>query len=727
MKALAICCCILFILPVVLAEMDYSSLNEEQFAQALQQDPAAAFSADSARAWTALETNPTLMNNPKILNEAFAQDMYRAGEVVNTYPELLDDTNVVAKFEEAAQVDIEFLNRNREATTAWLQRKYRITRDNRASFHAYNGRALTTAGSAGTTFTMSDFPNARINEDGSLTYHEATFKGNTGLSVNPGNHRVEMRGGEATTLGDAHIEATGALVYVRDCPAGPNMQQCVGAADGFEYRQAGGRPIISYRGAFTLSRENNDIRVSSRPGDQEGFTYNNQIRVIGTIIHPPQAGLDEFIIDGNTELRMFHQNERGITHEDAVMQVESSSQVYVTRSGERGEATFCRQEFSCVVDASATLDPIYRTRLAFLGMTHDDRITVTTPAYYDHVEVINSQSGLVTIQSVDQNNNNNILGTLRVGPRDEIAAQGTQLERINFGRVDVLYPENPACTGENCRQILHHWSSNGHQRAPEYFLTAHTEYLGRQRGEQNALLRCTVGVDCEESLARNFGKVIGVPPGRIATTTIIVAGDYTSTARSLEPWCQGHGGCYIINSRDVSPTTNSQNLVVTGHHLPDYLPDKNNVWREVSDVNQQSIDWLYFNPVAAGSPFDHIPTGESVESVTFSACNSALRDDTHGLDTLRTTYPHLQQVQGWTGSARSEENIDNPRLSLSEIHNLEPYTNVYPGQTEPHGQRAWYFRQDGRWVWTNDGVTCSSVGIGGGEPRNCLPITVAQR
>ncbi|MBI2145888.1 hypothetical protein HYU22_00935 [Candidatus Woesearchaeota archaeon] len=686
---------IVSLLAVIAVAEDYSALNDEQFVNALQQDPATVFATDPARAWEALENNPFLLTNPSILEEAFAlPNREQAMAFLDGHTDLLSDPNVIIEFEAAVQDDIALLNQNQQAAKTWLERKYHIQMENGATFSRYNVISLTTQGESATTFLINDFPGAIIHQDGSITYQQNTFKGADLLAVNRDNGYVQILGGEARITSTAHLEAANSVVYVGER----------------------GR-LTSYRGSFILSHENGVVRASSREG-QERFIYNSNMQVRGTIIHPPNTLPGEFIIEGSAVLnRVKPTGERNgqleFSQPQNTLRIESTSQVYFSQQGERGEATFCRTGFTCIIDASATLDVQQRTRFAIIGMTNNDRITLTTPAYYEHVEVINAHSGQATINSVSPTNIP--LGSITVGPRDDIRAHGNSLEHINFGRIDVVYPENPSCTGESCRQTLHHWSSATQQNVAGYFLAARREDLGRDA--PNAMVRCTLGVDCEERIARNFGKVIG-PPGRIPATTIIIGGDTSAVARSLEPWCQSNG-CYIINSRDALPTTTSTNLVVTGHHFGDH----DYVWRE--SVNRQGqahmpVDFLYVGAVAdgSGSPFDHLPIGENVESITFSSCNSAKENEFTLLDAARQTYPELKQLQGWSGTAPPGDAIQQPRISIENVQNHQAGTI---------SGRTWYFRDGERWLWTRNGKTCTIVTGGSGNIECPGSTTLAQR
>ncbi len=698
----------------VRAQTESPPADANEFEWQLYDDPVGTFASDppagAARAWDVIERNPEFyMTNDNILNAAFDNDMYHAGTILDRNPNLLVYQNVAARFEEAAsspEAHIQnanaFLNAHPDATGAWLLETYRLSSERGASYEFFDGTNLRTQGSRATTFKIDDFQGARINQDGSLSYRQAQFQSTTPLSVNPANGHVQMTGGVARVTRETRetsitLEVTDGIIYTGERGS-----------------------TTSYRGSFILVQENGVTTVSSREG-QPGFIYHNNIRVTGTISRRSDMPVNDFIIEGNAVLNKVVPSEevRGepVFNNNNLdsLRLQSSAQVYYSHDGGRGSAASCPGEMTCIVDSSTDRDVPRRTRFAVLDMTNNDEITFTTPAYYEHVEVINAHSGHVTFQSVDETQE--VLGSIRVGARDDIVGQGDAIEQMNVGRIDVLYQEDSSCTDQSCRQILHHWSSTSRQGVAGYFQPARRENANQQQREPNALVRCTLDVDCEERIARTLGKVIG-PPGRRPETTIIIGGDTSAAARSLEPWCQDNG-CYVINSRDVTPTTTSTNLVVTGHHFGEF----DYVWRESAyrvGTAHAPVDFLYVGafPDEGGSLFDHVPLGRNVESLTFSSCNSAKVDQFTILDAATRTYPQLEQLQGWSGTAPPIESLVRPRVSIQ---------NVPSYQAGATSGRTWYFRDGERWLWTRNGKECTIVAGGQGTIECPGSLVVAQR
>ena len=265
------------------------------------------------------------------------------------------------------------------------------------------------------------------------------------------------------------------------------------------------------------------------------------------------------------------------------------------------------------------------------------------------------------------------------------------------GRVDILANADPQCSGESCEKVLFHWSSDKNQKIGYDYFNKPREHF----------VSCNPSLDCERVFAEAFGRVILPSDGSKPKSLIIIAGDGVHSAQSLQSRCQKEG-CYIVNSRDVPPTTTAENLYLTGHHYPGtaYL------WKDQKTVNRLEgdshlpIDKLYFSvdPTGGEKHFNVLPEG-NVKRVIFSSCNTALETEEIVLQTLEKKYPDLEMVQGWSGKAPLDETIEADTLST-----LKPLGNNL-------GERAWYVKvgKDDRgikqWAWT-DGVECKILATG---------------
>ncbi len=431
-------------------------------------------------------------------------------------------------------------------------------------------------------------------------------------------------------------------------------------------------PGTKVTGTFTYSveffKDNAFQKSKFPPMDITGTVFQEQgepphrmILLEKTTVSKP----DGTIIEVNTQNRVYY--------------TETSRKEYQSRK-QVGDYCTKNAGFSCIINlpGDSYNDP-FRERLAFQNVQKGDSIAVKTPVYYDHMEILNQQGGEITVASLDEGN---VIAEIKSLANRPPQFKGT-LKDTKAGRFDVLYNKDSSCQGDACEKRLHHWSSNEFQKDTSYFQKPRDHFA-----------TCTLGKDCEEIFAENFGHIIRPrDPAKKISTTIIVSGDNAFTPRSMANYCRQEG-CYIVNSRDSAPTTTSSKLVVTGHHIG----ETDFVWRNPSTIfrGHKPIDKLYFTSAEGGSPFDSLPQG-NVEHISFSACNTVLNGDHDGFRQLRSRYENLQSVQGWDGKAPLYEGINIFALDSEDREQQSRGNKKFA-----KGERSWYVKQpDKSWIQTN--------------------------
>ncbi len=145
---------------------DSGSMSQPEFQDSMIKDPVGAFDADPARAWNTIEADPGLMKEPGILDVAFLKDPLAASNMINKKPDLLDDSNVAARFDKEARKTLLVLNDNPEAKKRWFAQRG-IT-DEGAEVESYDGTLISTRGPEATTFDIKANPGARVLSTGKL-------------------------------------------------------------------------------------------------------------------------------------------------------------------------------------------------------------------------------------------------------------------------------------------------------------------------------------------------------------------------------------------------------------------------------------------------------------------------------------------------------------------------------------------------------------------------------
>lgn len=663
-------------------EVDWN--DQEKFAANFENDPAAGFENNPAKAWEAIEQNPSLLANQNVLETAFANSEPKAASVLENNVYLLEENeNIRNKLDTAAVGNVAILNDNPTAKAALLEKKYALSMDDKmVEIKVYDGTKITTGGEKGTTFNVKAVPEAAVQKDGSLRFRDAIIEGTSDFTLTKDSSGEDIynakRGIITFDLKTRNLPLTVEEGTVR-VPYDETGSKVVAYQGNFEVKPG---PIGAYFEEISGTKVTGTFTRSVEFFDETG-TYQKSkfppMGITGTI----------FQEKGQPPHRMILLEKTVVTKPDGtVIEVNTQNRVYYTEASLKEYRSrelvgdYCTKNagFSCIINQPGdSYDNPFRERLAFQNVQKGDSITVKTPVYFSHVEILNQHGGEITYASLDDEK---VIAEIKSSANTPPQFKGT-LEDMKAGRFDVLYNKDSSCQGDACEKLLHHWSSNKFQRDRSYFQKPRDHFA-----------TCTFGKDCEEIFAENFGYIVPPrDPAKKISTTIIVSGDNAFTPRSMANYCRQEG-CYIINSRDSTPTTTSSKLVVTGHHIEgtDY------VWRDPSTIfgGHKPIDKLYFTPVKGGSSFDSLPQG-NIKHISFSSCNTALNGDYDGFRQLRSHYENLQSVQGWNGKAPFYEGINIFALTSEEREQEARGSKKFA-----KGERSWYVKQPDRsWIHTN--------------------------
>lgn len=608
----------------------------------LKKDPANAFKQNPEAAWKALQEDPELMKDKTVLDTAFKKDKTKAVAVINKKPGLLSDPAVFDRFNKEVQCksDCSLLNSNSGAKEAWFKH-FGLT-DQGVTVGSYQGASITTSGEKGMSFTIKDFPGAKVMRDGSLkTKTGDLFYGTKQLSRS--GNKVVMIGGQVDKG-----------IYSRDI----NVE----VKDGILNFDLGDKTLL-YKGSFTFRQtkeglsvkadnENGFIqKVGKRPKlrrrRSQGVIRYLTFNVKGEILVPLKAPPKDLYLVGDSSIRSMSGNE---------VSAKGNNRVYVAFS----EAE-CPAGVSCIRD--------YKQRVTAEHIKNGDAVTVRRPKTIDRLTVKDIEDGSLNYVSLDDKGKK-VISSLLIKKGGEVKVIKGKLAKTKANRTDIYY------TGPDGKPMLKHWSTHDFQ------LDAMKKYFGSAKARKGkaSFVACEIGT-CEELFAKTFGRIVG-PKGKTPTTTLIVGGDYASTAKSFEnSWCKKEG-CIILSSRDAPPTTESKRLVVTGHHSA----LAGSFYRENPGSALGISDRLYARELPRGP----------VETVTLSACNTVNNPTGVVLSTtlkdLTTRYSTAQVIRGWSEKAPANEIITHP---------AEP--GVFRVQSTNKGKRAWFIKKGSKWVWTTDG------------------------
>ncbi len=766
--------------------------NPQYVQQHFESNPAMAFEHNPEQAWIAVQQNPALMgSNQKVLDAAFTQDPARAAKVIDGKADLLATPAVLERFDQEAQQNVGLLNDNVKAKDQWYWQKYGIY-DKGALITGYSGSTLTIAPSKellerlkkeladaqnpetttankipqlrtdirklegkSTTFNPQEFRSAKVLEDGSVQVENINIFGSSAVSQSKnseGKQTINVEGGVV-------LQTKKESNYFLKVKQG---QLILEAAD-----QTNDRPTrVQYRGDFTFEQKKGEYIIKSNCV-QKCDTEQLVLRTVrgqttgfsGEIKLKEGFRADQFILRGNTELVYGRVTTEGFKEEGSRLKVTSKSEVYYTEEKSMQASSFCQQnlKYSCIVNTPGAIgDPRYREQLLFKNIQHGDVVDFRSNHYYNKVRAENIGEGRVSYSSVREKKQGSyeVVSTLVIDQKAGMKGMGN-LEKINAGRIDYFFVKND-------KEMLQHISSNEFMadKVPPSSITSTIPGNGQFfNNRESKIVTCSVRDDCEDKMARSFGKVIGSQEGsKRISTTIIVAGDHAELAKDSLDWCKKEG-CYIVNSRDAPPITNSERLIVTGHHFgnTDYI------WRDAPNVlegkDHSPIDQFYF------SDFPKEKNKGQVQEISFSACNTArapmvLKKNSiepdldlqkkytpepvyDGFTILSKQYPQMKTMVGQHGTAPYTEKIDELVSSQQEgvIPNTIGALSACTAEgCQIKGYKARYIklevpeeeknREEGkkqeRWFWTADGMTCYDL-IDPQRKVNCGPMIIASR
>lgn len=664
---------LLISLPVVMADVDYT--NKEQVNNLAPPDLALAIEQGNVLDMSIIDDGKlaqALNNNPSITYKLADEDLARA---LRSDISLLQGLNPINPI----FTDLTFrvtknpaiLNNNVEVKKEWF-RHFQI-QDEGVIIDSFDGKQITTRGAKAGTYSILDFPGAQALADGSLVFEGKTFIGTTKLSrvVRDGVSHIEMISGIIETTPDV-LQTEPALIKVSE---GGDIK--ITNKD---------KSVVTYSGDFSLRTTSEGIEIKSTPGEQllrelhdPEERYSNTL-IIGTILQPKNSKYGEFVVVGSADIFP----ESGETTAVKIRMPEGE-RTYYTEMPMRGAGKFCGSHPCIINTPKSDYDGYYKARLAISGVPEGGTIEVKSTSYYSNVE-FERIAGEASFVSLDQKRKEKSTITVT---KETIGVQGV-LDNTNAGRVDIV-KNDASCPTKPCPEKLYHWSSDQYQKddVRRYFEKPNSQFVS-----------CSRGVDCMETMAHNFGKVVG-PADQPISTVVIIGGDNANLAQSFENGHCKRNRCAIINSRDVPPELDPSvtSLVVTGHHAPLDV----SIWRDTPEAlpsGHNPIDRLYFNRVPKGSLYDSLPDAKNVESLTFSSCNSVTVDRLgtmyDGATSLTQRYKPIRLIQGWNGKAPYQESLQGPVMNINEIPAAARQSFNRGGLS---GQRSWYYFDDVKKKW----------------------------
>ncbi|MBR9683054.1 hypothetical protein GOV03_00765 [Candidatus Woesearchaeota archaeon] len=707
----------LFLLSVALmsaqeGETDWDTVGEMDdatFESNFINDPIGGFEADPTRAWTLIETNPDhMLKDQKLIGMTFKNDEERTMRLIDGEVDLLSNQNILERFDLEIQCTplqgCDLLNEHSQAKVEWFKQKGYI--DEGARVDAYNGVNINVVATEenvakikselrkqensrktkwkerkiadlkeelliaeeGNNFDLKDFPGATIKSDGSLVISVKTqkyaFMGSE-LTVKDG--WINMRGGEAFLTSLETVEFLDIALSVNEGKLEINVEETMSGAESAIRKKA------SYSGSFVLDKSEEGYQIASV--NEEGFVRNvfgRKATISGEIIDPVRDDDSGFIIVKNTKVKF--NDYTGIL-------VKGEQKVYYSEKSKY----FCKFGYSCVIN---TGEGKFRTKLRFESVENKDQILFKSHMYHGAVEVNDvKEGGKVTYASLGARREE---GKIQIFDKSIIVVESggkikveKDLGSMRTGRFDVFFTKED-------KELRSHYSST------EYLSTFSGEliegtgaYIERVR-TGNSFVTCERG-NCEKVFTETFGRAIYGPKGKEPTTTIILGGDNANTAKSLETrWCKQQG-CYILNSRDLPEKTDSERLVITGHHRG----GEEYVFRS-AEADTASWDGIGFDTLH----YLDLPEGPNVKTVTFSSCSTIRKDKIKGKDPLEIfrqlneeKFPQVMKYQGWSGTAPGVDLLYEP---------ARPTLNLKFSKGGS-GKQAWFIKKGDQWYWTKGG------------------------
>ncbi|MDO8511052.1 MAG: hypothetical protein Q7S55_02700 [Nanoarchaeota archaeon] len=676
MAALGIRSAINFILiamiAIVLVRADEVDFNDpDAFADAMQEDPSLAAQASPQQLASALQKNPAV---------AYKLSNFDLTRAVQSDLSLLGKNEVFSEISLRTQKDPSILNQNTEIKKEWFA-KFEVS-DEGAQIESFDGTNVKTAGAKPTAFDVKNVKGAKVLQDGSLVVKEgATVEGTSAFSQTTdasGKKIYAMQGGVFRTVDaqpvnlkvqDGTVTVTSKIKYIRTEYLQRGLDK-----DHFEdvFIPEVRIQEVNYKGNFQYEKTETDHTFTSTdtPIVREYPVSKKEViqhEITGTIIDPFNSRRGEFILGKDTSFK---------ANDGSRLSVRGDGPVYYTEELEMplgpnrfDPSSFCKKGVSCIINTPFRSADA-RSQLRFVGVDNVEKIEFSSPAYYDKVQVDDLRKGEVSFISLDKAGKE--ISTLSADPQQGVKMKGN-VAKTFIGRFDYAFEEK----GE---KKITHWSSNENQKDTQYF-TQNADGSPRNR---NALVTCEVSA-CEKEFARSFGKVIA-PAGKEPTVTIIVGGDNADTAKSMEPYCR-QAGCYILNSRDAPPITDSQTLILTGHHAQAFGDAQ---WRDLPGAApglHKPIDALYKKD---------LPVGNKVQTVISSSCNSVTFLISPAEQELIRKYNPAIMI-GYIGTAPAHDAFDKVPTTKDE---LSGFLTAYQQTT---GIRSARVKKGDKYIFTTTG------------------------
>jgi hypothetical protein len=739
------------------AEIDWS--DSTTYSENFYSDPAAGFENNPDLAWETLNNDPSIFaTNPDAVDSAFTNDPSKAANLLNDNPSLFKNTytssdgvetdnenanDIREQFRMAASGDsYTLLNDNPEARIAWLASSYEIE-DTGSGVTAFDGDLMTTKGSESTMFSVSGLEDAKIEEDGSLTfarlYDIDTGELKGGNRISGGKISYSDESGELEISGNA-------LVILAEGSTTDYFEIRTVADDSediplFLIDTKQGQ--VQYSGSMIITNNEDPAgyKISSQEGSsfyrkfdgeyeragEEKFLETSFVQVDGYLIEPTGSREEEFIIGGDTLIaiggiisgsnEIFYMNLKNV----------GDDEIYYSENPSNDANNFCSNDVACITNTPRTIgvSPAARAEISIQNVPSEQIIAIDSVADLNSLQIYDVK-GIVGYSELPKNN-------MVIINKGELS-MNQPLQ--NTGKIDYYSKYPDACDGNSCTTTQHHWSSleslgeenTGQDTDILFPAGSNRDYFDSARADNGindgtTFVTCTQGLDCTERFASAYGKTILSEDGNEPKTIIIVSGDWPDTAAYLEEGHCQEAGCYIISNRDVPDQLpdSVENVIVTGHHYNG----------ESRTFNEFGWDTLCFSDSSNEVCSSTLPHGTGVETISFSACHTVMPPDSSGevysgASDLVETYPNLEIISGRDATTEGYDlNWDEVPPSYKEKkYTYGKFLFVPRGYEATPEEEAKYkikedksavtkyeLQDDGTWGFSYNGITYRDVNL----------------
>lgn len=192
--------------------------TEVSFEESFKDNPSEGFNTNPSKAWQTVESNPNMMDDPKVMDAAFSNDPQKATNIINKNPNLMNNQKIYDKVEQAAQDDTHILNNNPKVMEKFLSQKGINVANDKVQLASYNANGdVTTRGSGATNFNIQEHAGATILEDGSVVLADSTQVSGASISLNQ-DATINIDGGytDVSDTENANIHVTNGEVQRGD-------------------------------------------------------------------------------------------------------------------------------------------------------------------------------------------------------------------------------------------------------------------------------------------------------------------------------------------------------------------------------------------------------------------------------------------------------------------------------------------------------------------------------